>query len=150
MAALGNRTFVELADTVRALPSTDDPVSDLVAAAVNGFRQVMIQRPALFRIGFQNADISAEVRAAFQPARNDAFQLLLNRLARLKAAGLLPYHEVLEAAFQFDALCEGLVVIELRELDQCDVSDGDEWRRRWSQAIRSLIVGFAYADTKML
>lgn len=150
MAALGNRTFVELADTIKTLPSTDDPVSDLVAAAVNGFRQVMIRRPALFRIGFQNADISAEVRAAFQPARMDAFELLLNRLARLKAAGLLPNHEVLEAAFQFNALCEGLVVMELRELAQCEVFDGDEWRRRWSQAIHSLVVGFASADTKVL
>ncbi len=150
MAALGNRTFVELADTIQALPSTDDPVSDLVAAAVNGFRHVMIQRPALFRIGFQNADVSAEVRAAFQPARNDAFELLLDRVARLKAAGLLPYHEVLEAAFQFDALCEGLVAIELRDLAQCDVTDGDQWRCRWSQAVRSLVVGFACADNKTL
>jgi AcrR family transcriptional regulator len=42
VAALGNRTFVELAETIQALPLTDDPVLDLVAAAVNGFRKVMI------------------------------------------------------------------------------------------------------------
>ena len=90
------------------------------------------------------------LRAAFQPARYDAFELLLHRLNRLKAAGLLPHHEVLEAAFQFDALCEGLVVTELRELAQSGVSDRDAWRRRWSQALHSLIIGFVNADTQTL
>jgi hypothetical protein len=88
------------------------------------------------------------VLASFQPAGSEAFDLLLSRLARLKAAGLLPYHEVLEAALQFHALCEGLVVIELRELARLDTSDTGEWRHCWSQAIHSLVVGFAYADVK--
>jgi AcrR family transcriptional regulator len=146
MAALGNRTFVELADTIRGLPQVDDPLADVVAAAVDGFRHVMIQRPALFQIGFQNTGIRADVRATYQPAREDAFELLLSRLTRLKAAGLLPDHDVLEAAFQFDALCEGLVVTELRNLAQCAVNDDDEWRNRWTQALRSLVAGFAHAE----
>ena len=142
IAALGNRTFVALADTIRALPTTD-PVADLIAAAVDGFRQVMIQRPALFRIGFQDADISPDVRAAYQPAREYAFDLLLERLARLKAAGRLPHHDVGEAAVQFHALCEGLVVLELRHLAHCAAADDREWRQRWTQAVSSLLSGFA-------
>ena len=144
IAALGNRTFVELADMLRALPASD-PVADLVTGTVDGFRKVMIRRPALFRIGFQNADISADVRAAWQPAREEAWELFVERFARLKAAGLLPHHDAHEAAVQFDALCEGLVVLELRVLAQCGVTDEHEWRERWTQAVRSLVVGFACA-----
>jgi len=145
IAALGNRAFAALAAAIRALPMTSDPMGDVVATGVDGFRRVMAARPALFAIGIQSSGVDDTARAAYLPAADEAFELLLARVARLKAAGRLPHHEVHEAAVQFHALCEGLAALELRKLTRCAPED-EEWRARWTQALRALLVGFRVAE----
>ena len=51
--ALAQSAFDFLADGIAALDATGDPVDDLVAVGVPVFRQLVLDRPALYRIAFQ-------------------------------------------------------------------------------------------------
>lgn len=51
VASLGARTFDLLGAAVEALPTTQDAGADLVEAGVNGFRPLVVDHPALFKLG---------------------------------------------------------------------------------------------------
>src|SRR5215510_14392713 len=50
--ALAEHVFGLLSDRINSLPVTADPVEDLVAAAVLGFRAFVLEHPDLFRLVF--------------------------------------------------------------------------------------------------
>src|SRR5262245_21427037 len=50
--ALFREAFEALSADLDALPSTQDPLQDLLAAGVNGFRGWALARPNLFRLAF--------------------------------------------------------------------------------------------------
>jgi AcrR family transcriptional regulator len=114
VAALGARTFQLLGDAVQALPTSDQPADDLVEAGVTVFRQLAINRPALFQIGVQQTAVDLLTASKFAPSARAAFVILEARFLRLHAAGQLPGRDPRDAATQFHALCEGLAAIELR------------------------------------
>src|SRR5687767_7849957 len=53
--ALGQRAFELLGHWLDEHPETDDPVADLIDAAVSVFRRFVREHPALFRVTFQQA-----------------------------------------------------------------------------------------------
>ena len=137
IAALGAEAFEFLRAGLEALPLTDDPAADLVETGLV-FRRLAMERPALYSIGVERnvPDVSP-----WQPvcdAADAAFEVLVQRVARLDEAGLLGEQSVIDAAVQFDALCEGLATVERRgtraPLDA---------ERIWRGGLRSLIAGFA-------
>ncbi len=135
LAALGVRAFELLRDGLDQLPTTDDPVADLVAAGLM-FREFALAHPSLFAIGVQrNASLEAwtNVRAAAETALKELYA----RLARLATAGALGGRAVPDAAWQFHALCEGLAAMELRA---GDVGTGEAM---WRGALSALVIGFA-------
>jgi len=81
----GGRGFALLAAKVAALPRTEDPAADLVAAGVSGFRARALVHPALFRVPFQQPVTGpAEVRERFTLARVEALETLHERIRRLQ------------------------------------------------------------------
>jgi AcrR family transcriptional regulator len=137
LAALGVRGFEMLGSGVAALPQTNDPAADLVAAGVTVFRPFALEHPALFRIAMQHGAVptwSGEVLGA----ATDALTVLFARVQRLQDAGLLGTHSVGTAVNAFHALCEGLAIGELR----CTIPPEDA-PRVWQESLACLVAGFA-------
>src|SRR5690349_25130363 len=72
LAALGGRAFDMLGADVRALPVTDDPVADLIAAGTCGFRRFALAHPALFQVGVQQTWLPTPVSRTIYPAAGRA------------------------------------------------------------------------------
>lgn len=113
MGAVAARGFQLVADLVDGLPLTDDPLADLVAAGVQGFRPFALDRPHLFRVTFH--DISEEIfgRPEAGPALMAAYRSLATRIERAVAAGLLPERPTAGYVFAFHSFTCGLAVNEL-------------------------------------
>lgn len=113
MGAVAARGFQLVADRVDALPVTDDPLADLVAAGVHGLRPFALERPHLFRITYH--DVSEEIftRPEAMPALMASYRALASRIERAVAAGLLPDRPMAEHVFSFHSFTCGLAVNEL-------------------------------------
>jgi AcrR family transcriptional regulator len=135
LAALGRRAFEILERSVTQLPATDDPAADLVEAGVVVFRRFAVEHPSLFRIGFLHTAVTDPVRIQFRQAASDALGGLFARVQRLADARLLGGRPTRQAAFEFDALCEGLAVAELRG----NIAGEEAWR----DALGALVRGWA-------
>jgi len=135
MGALGIRAFDLLAEEIQALPTTDQPESDLVEAALI-FRRFAIEHPALYSVAFHRTDPAVFPR--FRHAAAATLTLLNERFEPLSAAGLLGGRSVADASLQFRALCEGLAWIELRGNPL-----GPDPEALWRSAFQALIGGFA-------
>jgi AcrR family transcriptional regulator len=149
ISALGAHGFDLLRQGLEALPTTEDPGGDLIAAALM-FRRFALDHPALFAISVQrkppeefgigtqpsvpSPDLSLQVRAA----ASAALDLLKERVGRFAHAQSLGGRSVNEATLQFHALCEGLAAVELR-----GINPSLHWERVWRQAFTALIAGLA-------
>jgi AcrR family transcriptional regulator len=139
VAALGAHAFEMLGETVKALPTTDDPVADLIAAGL-AFRAFALEHPTLFAIAIQGAAPDAAPWLQVRAAATEALKGLEHRLDRLSQASGLGGRTVTDAAFQFHALCEGLAALELRSN-----RDPTQARRLWQEALNALVNGFGVA-----
>ncbi len=140
IVGLGERGFSLLAAKVAALPRTDDPAADLVAAGVSGFRAWALAHPALFRVTFQQpVTVPAEVRERFTPARVEALETLHERIRRLQESRGAGGRTLLEATWQFSSLCEGLAALDLRLGILGPVPDSGPI---WADALGALIAGW--------
>ena len=137
IVGLGRRAFDWLADAMDELPSSDDPVEDLAEAGVRVFRRLVVDHPALFKIGVQHTDVPAELVLQFRAEAANALGRLHSRFQPLHEHRLLGERSISEAACQFHALCEGLAAIELRGI----LTTGQE-ERIWRDALTALIAGF--------
>lgn len=135
---LGVRAMELLRSEVSSLGSTEDPVADLVEAAL-AYRRFALQRPGLFAIAFHAVDARSWPR--FQSAAASAFDVLLRRLERLASTGEIGKRTLRVAAMQFDALCEGLAWTELRGNP---LSPDPE--AFWRSAVGALLRGFTVQD----
>jgi AcrR family transcriptional regulator len=137
IAALGVQAFEFLRAGLEALALTDDPAADLVETGLV-FRRLAVERPALYSIGVER---NVPNLLPWQPvcdAADAAFDVLVQRVARLEEVGLLGDQPVMEATLQFHALCEGLATLERR-----GTRTPFDAERVWRAGLRSLIAGFA-------
>jgi AcrR family transcriptional regulator len=132
---LGARAFAWLAQALDAGEPSDDPVADLVEAGASAFRRLVIEHPALFRVGFKGTKDDSDAAHSHKAAVS-AMQRLLARVDRLQDAGLLHRRTSAEAAWEFHALCEGLAHLELRGSLQVGQSEP-----AWRNALTSLVTG---------
>jgi AcrR family transcriptional regulator len=112
LAALATRGYGILEDLVAALPETDDPVADLVAAGTSCFRTFAIERPHLFRLTFERVTATMLANPSAGPALMSSYRALRHRItaARIAAGHEIPDDTV---AFGFHSLCVGLANSEL-------------------------------------
>ena len=135
---LGTRAFDLLGDGLDALPTTDDPAADLVAAGTVVFRRFTRSHPALFTIGVLQTGVPANIAAEFRSAQEQALARLHARIRRLQPIGQLGPRSVPQAAVAFHALCEGLAALEGR----C-ILGADDAEHLWRDALRALVAGWA-------
>lgn len=137
VAALGARMFDLLGAAVEALPSTPDAAADLVEAGVTGFRGLVLEHPALFRLGVQQTETTPGQLVEIREAGARAWTVLQARVVRVQQQGRLGTHSVDGAATAFHALCEGLAALEIRRGFPPEVAE-----RVWREAITALVDGF--------
>jgi AcrR family transcriptional regulator len=139
-AGLGARAFDLLGALVAALPRSADAAADLVSAGINGFRRWTLDHPALFRIAFlHEVSIPQEVWSTTGPSRLRALNALHELMLRLDGIGGLGGRTPEEAAWQFDALCEGLALMELRG---GPLRPAEDWATTWNDALAALVAGW--------
>ena len=134
--ALAQRAFELLMERVAAVPTTRDPIADLIAAAVKGFRAFALDHPDLYRLVFTTQLPRAQLTAETNATRMAALRQLTTRIERVKAAGVARGHSVEELTVLVDVLCSGLA---LREI--CGGLDPAHAERLWSDALRALLTG---------
>jgi AcrR family transcriptional regulator len=142
LAALVVRAFDLLGARLTALPTTADPVDDLVTAATHGFRMWALEHPALFKAGFlHQLTVPDATWSRFGTASGRALGQLVDRIRRLEQAGGLGARSVEDATVQFDALCEGLAIIDLRGGTPYPARDS---QTIWNDALHALIAGWSH------
>jgi AcrR family transcriptional regulator len=140
--ALAQGAFEFLADGIRELAETDDPIADLVAVGVDVFRALVLEHPALYRIAFQRIVPGLRSGPELAAARERAFTALQAKIRRLETAGLLGRKSPADATIEFNAMLEGLANAELRGTTLSILPVGDE-QRAWRDALTTVTRGFA-------
>src|SRR5258708_38180105 len=139
--ALVCRTFQLLAEEVEKIPFTDAPADDLVAVAVRGFRGFVTAHPDLFRLVFTPGS-GPQPGEESGADRVSSWQLLLNRIGRVKEAGLTGDRDVGEIACGLNALGVGLGILEL-----CQMLPPKQAERMWTDALTTYVAGLAVRPT---
>lgn len=135
LVALGRKAFEVLGEKLRSLPTTNDPVADLIEAGLL-FRQFTLEHPALFALGVQRVDVASDLSADIRVTATVAFDELQRRFEPLEASGRLAARTTRAAARTFHALCEGLAALESRSM----LPDGKE-EDAWREALGLLLTG---------
>ncbi len=139
LEALATRLFDVLSDAIDAVPRTNDPAADLVAAGVRAFRRTALEHPSLYRLVFMHVVPDLQLGSEFGAVASAAFGRLEALVARLERAGALGTRSVAEAAVTFHSLTEGLATVELRG----QMLDPGAAERVWNDALASLVRGWA-------
>ena len=149
MGALAARGFHRLAALVNALPVTDDPLADLIAAGPQGFRVFALERPHLFRITFDAISEALYSQAETYPALFESYRALASRFTRAIDAGRLPPRPVVELVFMYHSLCCGLASNELSSqpppvgANFWKLTDGVDFAALWETALDAFVRGLA-------
>jgi AcrR family transcriptional regulator len=144
LTGLGARAFDLLGAQVAAVPRSDDPAADLIAAGTTGFRRWALDHPALFRLGFQHqVTVSPDVWSRFETSAQRALDVLQTMIRRVEEAGGLAGREVEDATWQFHALCEGLAIMDLRAAMSPTPHDSTP---TWTDALTALVAGWRVTD----
>jgi AcrR family transcriptional regulator len=139
LVALAEHGFNILGDLVRVIPLTADPIADLVAAGMHGFRAWTLQHPALYRLTFDRMMTGDSTDRRVGEAAGAALQHLRLRVVRASDAAALGGRDVEEVIIEFDALCEGIATIELRGMLAPDRAE-----RLAHDAFEALLRGMAH------
>lgn len=137
VGGLLREAFVALAADLDALPVIEDPLDDLVAAGVKGFRGWARRRPNLFRLAFSE---DTPARSTPDQAGVAAFSRLRLRVRRCIDSGLMAEGLELDVALSFHALCEGLALFESR--GRFPLVAGRDPEQMWRSALTSLVRGY--------
>jgi AcrR family transcriptional regulator len=139
--ALAQTTFEYLRSVIGALPESDDPTADLVDVGVRGFRRLVREHPALYRIAFQRVVPRFRAGPELRAARQRALEQLQDKIRRLETAGLLGDTSLADATVAVEAVMEGLANAELRGRTLPILPPGDE-AGAWRRALATVILGF--------
>ena len=136
--ALAQRAFELLMDRVTAVPMTGDPIADLIAGSIKGFRAFALDHPDLFRLVFTTQLPRARLTTETNATRMAALRQLTVRIERLQEFGFAREHSVEELALLIDVLCSGLAMREI-----CGAIDATHAEQLWSDALGALLTGLS-------
>lgn len=142
LAVLAEHGFNMLGDLVRRIPMTDDPIADLVVAAMHGFRAWTLEHPALYRLTFDRLMTGADADRRVTDAGRAALEHLRVRVVRAAATGCLGGRDIDDVITEFHALCEGIATVELRGMLPPDNAE-----RLAHDAFEALLRGMANPPT---
>ena len=156
LAALAARGYELLTAYVQELPSTDDPLFDLVEVGLQGFRRFASERPHLFRLTFERMPAGLLATPAVAAAATASYEALTTAIERAIAAGAVARRPVNEVAFAFHALCEGLASAELSMQPPpvgtrfWQPARGVDLEALWRAALTALVTGLPPARPRRL
>jgi AcrR family transcriptional regulator len=140
--ALAEQAFRYLGRGLAAAPETDDPAADLIELGTSMYRGFVREHPSLYRIAFQRIVPEFELTPVLAKARHAVWVQLEVKVARLRDADGLGGRSVLEAAVEFNAMCEGLANAELRGGTLREAA-GTDAETAWRDAFTTIVRGFA-------
>jgi AcrR family transcriptional regulator len=114
LVALAEHGFNMLGALVQAIPLTHDPIADVVAAGMQGFRAWTLEHPTLYRLTFDRMMTGDTTDRRVSVAASAALEHLRVRVVRACDAGALGGRDVADVIAEFHALCEGIATVELR------------------------------------
>lgn len=138
--ALARDAFEFLYTQIDGLEETDDPASDLLEIGLL-FRHFVREHPALYRIAFQRIVPGLEAGPELAATRQRAWEQLVAKVERLRAAGQLGDKPAPEAAVELIAMMDGLGSAELRGAVLRLLPEGSE-EQAWRNALTSVIRGW--------
>jgi AcrR family transcriptional regulator len=130
---LATHAFELLMQAVDAISLTEDPIADLHAALVTGFRPFVAQHPDLFRLALQWSPVRPD--PVVMEASATALSRLELRVERAQAAGLLPDRSSRELACELAAVSNGLAGLELWG------TPGDVYDHIWNDTVGDVLRG---------
>lgn len=150
--AIAARGYRFLADSVDAIPRTDDPRADLVA--VGGiFRTFAVGHPALFRLTFERAQAEVFSSDRVRQAAVAAYEALIALIERAQESGDLdPDRTSDEIAYMIHSVCQGLAGTELAAQPPPIGASmwlrlGDYDRRKgWDTVLNAVVDGLAPSE----
>jgi AcrR family transcriptional regulator len=131
---LATHAFELLMQAVDATPLTEDPVADLQAALVSGFRPYAVKHPDLFRLALVWSPVTPD--AGVFEASETAFSRLELRVERVRAAGLLSDRSTREVAFELAAVSNALANLEV-----CGTPPDVDADRIWNHTVGDVLRG---------
>ena len=140
--ALARDAFEFLHTEIAKLPETDDPASDLIGVGLLVFRRLVREHPALYRIAFQRIVPGLEAGSELEATRQRAWEQLVAKVERLRAAGQLGVKPAPEAAVEFIAMMDGLGSAELRGAVLRLLPEGSE-EQAWRNALLTVVRGWS-------
>jgi AcrR family transcriptional regulator len=150
--AVAERGYQGLATLVDRVPVTDDPVADLVAAGVDGFRAFATAEPEIFRLTFEQVSAEVLARPRVGRAALAAYRALERRVVRAQEAGAVHRaRDVETVVFAFHSACQGLASSELAAASPprgpgfWPMLAGRDLRQVWTTALRALVTGLGSA-----
>jgi AcrR family transcriptional regulator len=137
LEALAIRLFELLGDAIEAVPTTKDPLTDIVVASIKGFRAVALAHPSLYSLVFLRVVPDLQLGNEFAEVAQATFGRLEQLVLRAaKSHGFtVPPPQV---ANMIHALTEGLATMELRGA-LADVNAEQQWRDAVNSLLRGLI-----------
>ncbi len=131
---LATHAFELLMQAIDAIPLTDDPLSDLQAGILTGFRPFALKHPDLFRLALVWSPVSPDA-GVFQ-ASETALSRLQMRVERLSAVGLLPDRNVREVTCELATVSNALANLEI-----CGMPPGLEADHIWNHTLSDILRG---------
>lgn len=147
--AVAARGYLLVAELANAVPTTDDPRADLIAAGL-AFRDFALEHPMLFRLSFERPVSEVSSVDHVGEARRAAFEALLARIEPAQRSRVIdPGIDSAEVAYMFNAVCRGLAGSELLRQPPpvgtgvWEQLEGDDRSESWDRVLRALMDGLA-------
>jgi AcrR family transcriptional regulator len=129
--------FTKLADGMRGVADTDDPVADLNSCGLS-YRQFAIDNPTLYSVMFDRAvpDFQPSLEAKF--IAGSTLELLAARIDRAMDAGVLRSADRIHTAALVWATCHGVVSLETKGVGPNMIDWPDVYRQALDMIVRGL------------
>lgn len=122
--------FRRLADAMNAVPTTDDPLGDLLQCGL-AYRQFALEHTTYYAVMFDRAVPEFEPRDETLVAATGTLELLAARVERAVQAGVFAPTDSLHTAATIWAACHGSMSLELKSVGPPQV----DWKRVYEQVL---------------
>ncbi len=130
--------FTRLADGMRSVEATDDPIADMMACGLS-YRQFAIENPTLYSVMFDRVVPDYVPTIEAQMIAGSTLELLASRIERAMDAGKLRPGDRVHTAALVWATCHGVVSLELKAVGPTMI----DWPEVYREALHMIVFGLA-------
>ncbi len=130
--------FTRLAEGMRVVVETDDPIADMMACGLS-YRQFAIENPTLYSVMFDRVVPDYEPTTEAQMIAGSTLELLASRIERAMQAGVLRPADPIHTAALVWATCHGVVSLEQKAVGPNKI----DWPAVYTSALGMIVHGLA-------